>query len=130
MRNKLASFALGMATWMLVAALGNAVLRAGVPGYAEVETAMQFSTFMLCLRLVVGLSATVTAGMLAGYVNRSGNVGPGLGALFLLAFGANHLYLWARFPVWFHLVFLGSLWPATVVGADIGTRMRKKSTVR
>jgi hypothetical protein len=130
MRNKLASFALGMATWMLVAALGNLALRAGVPGYAEVESTMQFSIFMLCLRLAMGLTATVTAGMLAGYVSRSGSVGHRLGALFLVLFGANHVYLWAKFPVWFHLAFLCSLWPAAIVGSDIGMRMRKKITIR
>ncbi len=126
MRNTLTWFTLGLAAWMAVTALGNLALRAGMPGYAEVEMTMQFSTVMLCLRLLVGLAATVTAGVVAGYIDRSGKAGWMLGALMLLIFGANHVYLWAKFPVWFHLVFLGSLLPATVVGGGVGKSVRRR----
>jgi hypothetical protein len=41
-------------------------------------------------------------------------------ALLLLAlFVPFHLGLWARFPVWYHIVFLGSLVPLVVLGAKL-----------
>lgn len=129
MRNILCWFVPALATWMLMTALGNLGLRAGMPDYAKAELTMQFSTVMLCLRLLVGFSATMTAGILAGYVDRSGYAGLRLGGLFLLIFGANHVYLWAKFPVWFHLGFLFSLLPATVAGAQIGKRVREHRQV-
>ncbi|GGY40024.1 hypothetical protein [Pseudoduganella albidiflava] len=126
MRNTLSSLAVGLIAWMALAALGNLALRIGVPGYALVEPAMQFSSMMLCMRLLVGVAVTLTAGMLAGYLDRSGNAGLLLGALFVLLFGANHVYLWTKFPVWFHLTFLAYLLPATVAGANVGKQMRRQ----
>jgi len=108
-----------------LAALGNLALRLGMPGCALVEPTMQFSSMMLCMRLMVGVAATLTAGMLAGYLDRSGNAGLLLGALFVLLFSANHVHLWNRFPVWFHLTFLATLLPATVAGANAGKQMRR-----
>lgn len=126
MRNTLSSLVVGLIAWMALAALGNLALRVGMPGYALVEPTMQFSSMMLWMRLLVGAAATLTAGMLAGYLDRSGNAGLLLGALFVLLFGANHVHLWANFPVWFHLTFLASLLPATVAGANVGKQMRRQ----
>lgn len=126
MRNTLSSLVVGLIAWIALAALGNLALRIGMPGYALAEPTMQFSSMMLCMRLLVGVAATLTAGMLAGYLDRSGNAGLLLGALFVLLFGANHVYLWTKFPVWFHLTFLASLLPATVAGANVGKQMRRQ----
>jgi hypothetical protein len=125
MRNTLGWLAIGLATWIAVAALGNLVLRIGMPGYVLVEPTMQFSTMMLWMRLLVGVAATLTAAILAGYLDRSGHAGLVLGTLFVLLFGANHVHLWTKFPVWFHLTFLCSLLPAAVTGDKVGKQMRK-----
>lgn len=125
MRNTSGWLAIGLAAWIALAALGNLALRIGMPGYALVEPTMQFSTMMLCMRLLVGVAATLTAAILVGYLDLSSNAGLLLGALFVLLFGANHIHLWTKFPVWFHLTFLCSLLPATVTGAKLGRQMRK-----
>jgi hypothetical protein len=130
MRNTLSWLAVGLAAWIALAALGNLLLRIGMPGYALVEPSMQFSSMMLCMRLLVGVAATLTAAMLAGYLDRSGNAGLLLGALFVLLFGANHVHLWTKFPIWFHLTFLASLLPATVAGANVGKQIRRQRNTR
>ena len=42
-----------------------------------------------------------------------------LGILLLLAFIPVHLRLWSLFPLWYHLVFLGTLVPLIVLGSRL-----------
>jgi len=42
-----------------------------------------------------------------------------LGGILLVAFIPIHIQLWARFPVWYHLAFLGTLIPLVVLGAAL-----------
>ena len=44
----------GLLTWVVVATVGNLLLRAVWPNYAEVEVAMNFTPAMLALRLLLG----------------------------------------------------------------------------
>ena len=49
------------------------------------------------------------------------------GILLLALFIPNHYLLWDKFPVWYHLTFLVSLFPLTLLGAMLklpGGRMR------
>jgi hypothetical protein len=49
-----------------------------------------------------------------------------LGAVLLAAFIPVHIQLWAKFPVWYHLVFLGTLVPLVALG---GTFTRNRSRI-
>jgi len=112
--------ATGFVVWFAVATVGNLALRWLLPGYAEVEKAMNFSLVMLTARLAVGAVASLAAGAACVIIGRGARAAIYLFALLLLAlFVPVHVELWARFPVWYHIVFLGSLVPLVVLGARV-----------
>jgi len=114
------AIAAGFAVWFTVATVGNLAIRWLLPGYAEVEKAMNFSLAMLIVRLVVGAVASLAAGVACVAIGRSARAGVYLFALLLLAlFMPVHVGLWAKFPVWYHIIFLGSLVPLVVSGARL-----------
>jgi len=46
------------------------------------------------------------------------------GLLLLVAFIPEHIRLWDKFPVWYHLMFLVSLVPLTYIGGTLGSPQR------
>jgi len=42
-----------------------------------------------------------------------------LGAIILAAFIPAHIQIWAKFPVWYHLVFLATLVPLVALGSAL-----------
>jgi hypothetical protein len=110
----------GFVVWFAVATVGNLGLRWLLPGYSEVEKAMEFSSGMLVARLVLGAVASVTAGAACIAIARSARAAIYSFALLLVAvFVPVHVGLWAKFPVWYHLVFLGLLFPLVVLGTKL-----------
>ena len=108
----------GFVVWFAVATVGNFVIRWLLPGYAAVEKAMDFSWGMLIARLVLGVVASVAAGAASVAIARSARLAVYLFAVLLLVlFVPVHVNVWAKFPVWYHIVFLGSLIPMVVFGA-------------
>lgn len=118
MLRAVAGVAGGLFTWVVVATVGNLLLRIVWPSYAEVEVAMNFTPAMLVMRLLLGALFSLCAGFLAARITK-GNRGTVhvLGCLLVAAFIPVHYELWDRFPVWYHLVFLASLVAATISGA-------------
>jgi len=45
------------------------------------------------------------------------------GALLLLLFIPQHVMLWDKFPVWYHMTFLLSLVPLTYAGGRVASRL-------
>ncbi|OAI42454.1 hypothetical protein AYO41_04295 [Verrucomicrobia bacterium SCGC AG-212-E04] len=91
-----------------------------LPGYVEVEKAMNFSLGMLVARLLLGAIASLAAGAACVVICPSSRVAIYVFALLLLAlFVPVHVNLWTKFPVWYHLVFLGSLIPLVLFGARL-----------
>lgn len=110
----------GFVVWFAVATVGNLGIRWLLPGYSEVEKAMEFSTAMLVARLVVGAVASVAAGAACIAIAKSARAAVYVLALLLVAlFVPVHVGLWAKFPAWYHIVFLGSLFPLVVLGARL-----------
>ncbi|HUH93066.1 MAG TPA: hypothetical protein VL742_07960 [Casimicrobiaceae bacterium] len=110
----------GFLVWFTVATVGNLAIRWLIPGYADVEKAMDFSLDMLIARLVLGAIASLAAGAACVAIGRGARVAVYLFAVLLLAlFVPVHANLWARFPAWYHIVFLGSLIPLVIVGARL-----------
>jgi hypothetical protein len=108
----------GLFTWVVVATVGNLLLRSVWPSYAEVEVAMNFTPAMLVMRLLSGALSSLCAGFLAAWMTkRSRGTVHILACLLVVAFIPVHYKLWDRFPVWYHLVFLFSLVAATIFGA-------------
>lgn len=106
--------------WFAAATIGNLAIRWLLPGYAEGEKLMDFSLGMLVARLVVGAVASTVAGAACVAIGRSARWAVYLFAALLLAlFVPVHVNLWPKFPVWYHIVFLGSLIPLVVFGARL-----------
>ena len=120
------AFIVGLAVWVLTASLLNRGLRLGLEGYAAAEPQMTFTYGMMLARLALGAIASLAAGAVTQAVappnTRMSWV---LGAFLLAAFIPVHVRLWAKFPVWYHLVFLGTLVPLVVLGATF-TRNRSR----
>ena len=109
--------------WFLVATVGNWLVRILVPGYTEVEGAMSFTLPMLICRLCVGLISSLCAGMLCASVARSNGLAVKLFAgLMVILFLPVHYSLWPKFPIWYHIFFLGTLAPAILLGAQLRSR--------
>ena len=123
MMRGLASVAAGLVVWIVVATLGNFVLRYALPGYAEVEKAMTFTLGMLAARLVLGAFASVCAGLTVAWIRRrhARAVAILAGVLFVL-FVPVHYQLWNVFPLWYHVTFFVLLVVMTFAGAALYPR--------
>jgi hypothetical protein len=109
--------------WFLVATVGNLLVRILVPGYTEVEVAMSFTLPMLICRLGIGLISSLCAGILCATVARSNGLAVKVFAgLMVILFLPVHYNLWPKFPVWYHIFFLGTLAPAILLGALLRSR--------
>ena len=113
----------GFVVWWVVATVGNFAVRALIPGYADVERAMNFTLDMQVARLVTGALASLVAGWVAARISHgSRRVVWALVIALLALFIPVHYRLWERFPPWYHLVFLASLVVATLAGAALVRR--------
>ena len=111
----------GLLAFVAVAAVAGIIMRGAWPDYARVADAMTFTLPMMLARLSIGAVATVVAGSVAAVIaGRSTLVRLAPGVLLLLLFIPQHITLWEKFPVWYHLTFLLSLVPLTYLG---GTRV-------
>jgi hypothetical protein len=110
----------GLFAWVVVSSIGDRLLRLGWLAYAAAEPMMTFTLGMMGARLLLGAVSTLAAGFVAGYIcdKHRGTVLV-TGAFLLLLFLPVHFALWNKFPVWYHLVFLGSLVPLTWAGAEL-----------
>lgn len=110
----------GLLVWVIVASLLNRLLRVGFAGYATAELTMTFTLGMKVARLVVGALASLAAGAATGVITRRRTGAAwALGVVLLVAFIPAHIHLSARFPIWYHLVFLVALVPLVVLGAAL-----------
>ena len=130
MKRSILAVVAGLVVWTLVATLLNFGLRAGLPGYAQAEPTMTFTLGMKVGRLILGALASLAAGAAAGLIAPS-KTSPRwvLGAIILAFFIPAHIQLWTKFPVWYHLVILGTLAPLVAMGAAFTrTRLRTSPT--
>ena len=112
-----------LATWILVATVLNLPLRISWPHYHEAETAFNFTFAMKLARLALGAVSSLAAGFVAAWIGK-GRMGAVLltGVILLGLFIPDHYLLWSKFPVWYHLTFLVSLFPLTLLGARFHKR--------
>jgi len=122
MKRAILAVVAGLVVWMLVATLLNFGLRAGLAGYSLAEPTMTFTLGMKVARLILGALASLAAGAAAGLIapSKTGTRWV-LGAMILALFIPVHIQLWAKFPVWYHLVFLGTLLPLVAMGGALAS---------
>jgi hypothetical protein len=121
----------GLLVWVTIVIVAGTILRLSWPAYASVAAAMTFTVPMLAARLSIGALATLATGLVtAAIVPRSmlATLLPGM--LLLVGFIPQHLRLWDKFPVWYHLTFLLSLVPLTWVGGTVAGRWQSIRGVR
>ena len=110
----------GLAVWIAVVAVAGLIMRSSWPAYARVADAMTFTLPMMLARLSIGAVATVAAGWVAATVTRRSILATLLPGVVLLAgFIPQHITLWEKFPVWYHLTFLVSLIPLAFLGGKL-----------
>ena len=123
----------GVVVFVTSATMAGVIMRLSWPAYASVAAAMTFTLPMLIARLSIGAVATLAAGLVTAVIaRRSMRAALAIGVLLLLLFIPQHIVLWAKFPVWYHLTFLVSLVPLTYLGGTIarsGRFMRVKDPV-
>jgi hypothetical protein len=115
-------------TWFLVATVLNLALRACWPHYHEAELAFNFTLAMKLARLVLGAISSLGAGFVAAWIGR-GRIGAATltGIVLLGLFIPGHYGIWSKFPVWYHLTFLVSLLPLTLLGVTLFRRIYRKA---
>jgi hypothetical protein len=110
----------GLAAWGIITSIAGLIIRGAWPEYASVADAMTFTLPMLFARLAIGAVATLAAGLVTTVIARRSLLATLMpGALLLVVFIPVHIMLWDKFPVWYHLTFLGSLVPLTYAGGKI-----------
>ena len=111
----------GLAVWMAVAGVAGLTLRNAWPEYASVADAMTFTLAMMFARLAIGALATLGAGWVTAVIARRSMLARvTAGLLLVVVFVPQHIMLWDKFPVWYHLTFLVSLVPLAYLGGQIG----------
>ena len=111
----------GLAVWMAIAGVAGVTMRSAWPDYASVADAMTFTLPMMFARLAIGALATLAAGwVIAVIARRSMLARVTAGLLLVVVFVPQHIMLWNKFPVWYHVTFLVSLVPLAYLGGQIG----------
>jgi hypothetical protein len=122
LRKTLAAIA-GLIVWVLVVSAADRLLRAGWPAYSAALPDFAFTLPMQLARLAEGALASLAAGAAIARLGRPPGWAPlAAGAVLVAGFVPVHYQLWARFPVWYHLVFLGTLLPLVLAGARLARR--------
>jgi hypothetical protein len=103
------------------------LLRLALPGYTAAEPQLHFTLGMMIARLALpGAVPSVCAGFVSAWISRGDRrVIAALTIILLVAFLPAHYHLWSRFPVWYHLSFLGSLLLLPALGARLKSALLK-----
>jgi SAM-dependent methyltransferase len=112
----------GLAVWLIVVTVAGIIMRQTWSAYASVADLMTFTLPMMVARLTISAVATVAMGLVTATIaSRSMLARLMPGVLLLVLFIPEHLMLWEKFPVWYHLTFLFSLVPLTYLGGELAT---------
>jgi len=116
----------GIVAWLLLVFVGGLIIRATWPEYVAVAEAMTFTLPMLLTRLALSAIALVMAAWATAMIARKSVAPLTLGIVLLVFFIPNHINLWSKFPVWYHLTFLVTLVPLSILGGRIGGSAGRK----
>src|SRR5262245_62113396 len=118
-----------LVTWFLFATVLNLALITWWPHYHEAVTVLNFTIAIKLARMVLGAISTLSAGFVAAWIGKSRMGSATLTGIALLClFIPGHYRIWDKFPVWYHLTFLVSLLPLTLLGAALNHRAGRKVT--
>jgi hypothetical protein len=111
----------GLIIWAICATGFDILLRHALPGYAAAEPQLQFTLQMMIARLgLPGALPSIAAGFAGAWISRgSRRVTLALALILLVMFLPAHYRLWTKFPLWYHVTFLGSLLLLTWAGERV-----------
>ena len=125
MAKRILAVVAGLVVWVVIATVAGLIMRGAWPAYAAVADAMTFTQPMMFARLSIGAVATLAAGWVTAVVSRRSTLTAlTTGLILLVLFIPQHILLWTRFPIWYHLTFLVSLAPLAFMGGQIAARGR------
>ena len=127
MGRKILGVVVGLMVWVAAALVAGVLLRSWWPEYVAASRQMAFTLPMKLTRLSIGALATFAAGAVTALIGRASWTAVVTGALLLLIFIPEHISLWDKFPIWYHLTFLTSLVPLAVVGGRTAGWRRNSS---
>lgn len=118
----------GLVAWVAIVTVLNGGLRLWLPGYAAVEHASAFTLTMKIARLSIAALTSLATGALIRAIAPASRWAPWIvGLVLLVLFVPDHLYVWNKFPLWYHLTFLLTLAPLVALGARIVSRAKIQS---
>src|ERR1700749_4308475 len=106
--------------WFVAATVIHRLMCALWPAYAVATPLLIFTLPMKIARLALGAFCTVIAAAIARRINSARWLPAFLGCALLFLFLPEHLKIWNRLPVWYHLTFLCSLIPLALLGGSFG----------
>jgi hypothetical protein len=120
MIRKIGAVVAGLIVWTVVVSILDRLLRAYWPEYATAFPTLRFTLPMMEARLTEGAVATIVAGTVTRWIApRVWWPAVLQGVVLMVMFAFVHYQIWDKFPIWYHLTFLGSLVPLTLLGAGI-----------
>ena len=104
----------GIVVGVFVAGIGFFALENFWPAYAMAKITASYDLTMYCARLCLGVCGVTSSGYIATLVaNDRGHTAWWLGGLLFSISLPIHIYEWAKYPVWYHLIYLSYLIPLT-----------------
>ena len=116
--------------WFVVATVIHRLMFLVWPAYAVATPLLAFTLPMKIFRLALSTVCTLLSGAVAQRISPARWVPVALGCVLVLLFLPEHIHIWSRFPVWYHLTFLVSLIPLAIIGAHLANPTLTNSTER
>jgi hypothetical protein len=119
---RIAAALAGVLLFAFAAFAMNRLALAVWPAYAVAYPSRSFSPAMLLARLSISCVALVASGAVVAAIARDHHLAVLItSAVLLLISGINHLTepTWSHYPLWYHLVFIGSIGPCVVIGGRL-----------
>ena len=113
----------GVVTGLVVVTVIDRTMRYFWPDYAAVFAAMTFTLPMMVARLTESTIALIIASLVTIRVAAASRIAPwAFAVLMFVPFAYYHSTIWAKFPVWYHAFFLGSLIVVPVLVGNLRSR--------
>lgn len=128
MARKIIGVVIGLAVWLAIALIAGLIIRATWPAYVSVAETMAFTLPMMIARLSISVVATIAMGFVVARITQSQIARLMPGIILLVLFIPEHVMIWDKFPIWYHLWFLTTLVPLTYLGNVMASNaMRQRS---
>jgi len=119
----------GFATWSALWLGGNTVAMTAMPGAVHQDGSINH-VGLLCAILALSVICSILAGLLTGVIAKRSAMAHGvvLGVILLAVGIFVQAQYWDKMPIWYHLIFLAMLVPATLIGVKLHSARKAPGT--